>query len=166
MDELSLNPDFLRSLILKLRAVMAQEEMVSPDSGSNPSDDEYAATLQESPDNMTRAEIEAQIEDLEPDQQAELVALMWIGRGDMEPEEWDEALELASEREDGPTAAYLLSHPQVAEDLMEGVDKLLDGSDLIETGEYYQQERIGLNSELGRRRPARDLLGDQPLQPP
>jgi hypothetical protein len=136
MDQLTLNPEFLRSLILKLRAVMAQEEMVSPDSGSNPSDDERAATLQETPDNLTRAEIEAQLEDLEPDQQAEIVALMWIGRGDLEPEEWDEAIALALERSDAPTAAYLLSHPHVADYIDEGLDRLLDGSDLMETGEY------------------------------
>ena len=37
-DLLTVHPEFLRSLILKLRAVMAQEELVSPDSGSNPSD--------------------------------------------------------------------------------------------------------------------------------
>jgi hypothetical protein len=136
MDQLTLNPEFLRSLILKLRAVMAQEEMVSPDSGSNPSDDERAATLQETPDNLTRAEIEAQVEDLEPDQQAEIVALMWIGRGDLEPEEWDEAIALALERSDAPTAAYLLAHPHVADYIDEGLDRLLDGSDLMETGEY------------------------------
>jgi Protein of unknown function (DUF3775) len=136
MDELSLNPEFLRMLILKLRAVMAQEEMVSPDSGSNPSDDEGPATLQDTPDNMTRAEIEAEIEDLEPDQQAEIVALMWIGRGDMEPEEWEEALALAVDRHEGATAGYLLKHPHVADHLDEGLDRLLDGSDLMETGEY------------------------------
>lgn len=136
MDQLTLNPDFLRSLIFKLRAIMAQEEMVSPDSGSNPSDDERSATLQDDPENMTRAEITAQIEDLEPDQQAEIVALMWIGRGDLEPEEWEEALTLAAERSDGPTAAYLLKHPHVADYIDEGVDRLLDGSDLMETGEY------------------------------
>lgn len=136
MDELNLNPEFLRSLMLKLRAVMAQEELVSPDSGSNPSDDESSATLQDSPDNLTRAEIVAEVEDLEPDQQAELVALMWIGRGDMEPEEWEEALELAADRHEGATAEYLLSHPHVADYLDEGLDKLLDGTDLMETGEY------------------------------
>lgn len=136
MDELDINPEFLRSLILKLRAVMAQVDLVSPDSGSNPSDDEGAATLQDSPDNLTRAEIVAQIEDLEPDQQAELVALMWIGRGDMEAEEWDEALEMAAERRERPTADYLLSHPHVADDLEEGLDKLFGGTDLMETGEY------------------------------
>lgn len=129
MDQVTLNPDFLRSLIYKLRAVMAQEEEVSPMSGSNPSDDERSATLQESPDNLTRAEITGQIEDLEPDQQAELVAMMWIGRGDMEPEEWAEALDLAAERHEGSTAAYLLDHPHVADHLDEALERLTEETD-------------------------------------
>ena len=136
MDDLTLNPDFLRSLILKLRAVMAQVDEVSPDSGSNPSDDERSATLQDTPENLTRAEITAEVEDLEPDQQAELVALMWIGRGDMEPEEWSETVEMAADRQDGPTSRYLLSHPHVADHIEEGLDLLLDGTNLLETGEY------------------------------
>ncbi|MBP7242681.1 DUF3775 domain-containing protein [Amaricoccus sp.] len=136
MDEITLSPEFLRSLILKLRAVMAQEEEVSPDSGSNPADDERSATLQETPDNLSRAEIEAQVDDLEPDQQAELVALMWLGRGDFEVEEWNDALALAVERAEGDTAEYLLHHPHVADYLDEGIDRLFDGSDLMETGEY------------------------------
>jgi hypothetical protein len=136
MDELTLHPGFLRSLILKLRAVMGQEDMVSPDSGSNPSDDERSATLQDTPDNLTRSEIVAEIEDLEPDQQYELVALMWIGRGDLEPGDWEEAVALAEDRHDRTTASYLLAHPHVADHLEEGVDLLLDGTDLMETGEY------------------------------
>jgi hypothetical protein len=115
---------------------MAQEELVSPDSGSNPTDDERAATLQEDPDNALRDELVGEIDDLEPDQQAELVALMWVGRGDMEPEEWEEALELAAERSNGSSAEYLLSHPHVADYWDEGLDRLFDGSDLVETGEY------------------------------
>ena len=132
----TLNPEFLRALILALRAVMAQEGLVSPDSGSNASDDEGPATLQDTPDNLTDDQIVAQIEDLDSDQQAELVALMWIGRGDMEPEEWAEAVALAADRRDGPTSAYLLSHPHVADHIEEGIDLLLDGTDLMETGEY------------------------------
>ena len=133
---LNLDPGFLRELILKLRALMAQEDEVSPDSGSNPTDDEGAATLQDTADNLTRAEVTAAIEDLEPDQQAELVALMWIGRGDMEPEEWDEARALAADLHEGDTAVYLLGHPHIADHLDEGIDRLFDGSDLMETGEY------------------------------
>jgi hypothetical protein len=136
-EELNLNPEDLRTLILNLRALMAQEEMVSPDSGSNPTDDEGGTSaLQDSPDNLTREEIAAVVEDLEPDQQAELVALMWIGRGDMEPEEWNEAVALALELQEGPTSEYLLKHPHVADYLVEGLDRLFDGSDLMETGEY------------------------------
>jgi hypothetical protein len=135
-ETLSLNPEFLRNLILQLKAVMAQEETVTPDSGSNPSDDEAPATLQDTPDNLLREAIAAEIGDLEPDQQAQLVALMWIGRGDMEAEEWQEAVELASEQAEGPTAAYLLKHPHAADHIEEGLDRLLDGTDLMETGEY------------------------------
>jgi hypothetical protein len=136
MEELNLNPELLRSLLLSLRAVMAQEDLVSPDSGSNPTDDEAPATLQDDPENLTRAHVVAAITDLEPDQQAELVALMWIGRGDMDAEEWTEAKELAIERHEGATADYLLSHPHVADYIEEGLDRLLDGTDLMETGEY------------------------------
>lgn len=137
MEELNLNPEDLRTLILNLRALMAQEEMVSPDSGSNPTDDDASpASLQDSPENLTRAELATVVEDLEPDQQAELVALMWIGRGDMEAEEWDEAVALALELQEGPTSEYLLKHPHVADYLVEGLDRLFDGSDLMETGEY------------------------------
>jgi hypothetical protein len=137
MDELTIQPGFMQSLILKTRALMAQEDLATPDEGSNPTDDDASPImLQDDPDNPIRREIVSEIEDLEPDQQAELVALMWIGRGDMEPEEWEDALQLAVERHEGATAAYLLSHPHVADYWDEGVDKLYDGSDLLETGEY------------------------------
>jgi Protein of unknown function (DUF3775) len=136
-EPLSIDPAFMQELILKLRALMAQEDQVSPDSGSNPTDDEGGSSvLQDTPENLTREEVTKAIEDLEPDQQAELVALMWIGRGDMEPEEWAEAVALAAERHDGPTADYLLAHPHVADHIDEGVDRLFDGSDLMETGQY------------------------------
>lgn len=136
MPELNIHPGFLQSLILKTRALMAQEALVSPDSGSNPTDDEGPAVLQDDPDNALYDELITEIEDLEPDQQAELVALMWVGRGDMEPEEWEDALALAVERHEGATGEYLMSHPHVADYWDEGLDRLFDGSDLVETGEY------------------------------
>ena len=133
-NELSLNPEFLRSLILQLRAYMSQGGTVGSDSGSDVSDDDASRT--DGAGNPLRAELTTRIADLEPDQQAQLVALMWIGRGDMEPEECADAVKLAEERRTGPTARYLLSHPQVADDIEEGVDKLFDGTDLMDTGEY------------------------------
>jgi hypothetical protein len=57
-------------------------------------------------------------------EQAELVALMWLGRGDVEPEEWQETVRLAAERRDRPTEDYLLGHPLLGEYWAEGADKL------------------------------------------
>jgi hypothetical protein len=56
--------------------------------------------------------------------QAELVALMWLGRGDVEPEEFSATVELAESRREVPTDDYLLDQPLVAEWLAEGLEKL------------------------------------------
>ena len=135
MDELTLNPKFLQNLILRTRALMAEDAAVSDDEGNYVDEKDPSVPRYEAAD-YTLAEIATEIEDLEPDQQAELVALMWIGRGDLEPDEWEQALALAAERREGPTSDYLLSNPLLPEHWDEGLDRLLDGTDLVETGEY------------------------------
>jgi hypothetical protein len=69
-------------------------------------------------------EFRAIVEDLEPDQQQHVVALMWLGRGDFEAEEWDEVVALAEERWSEDTATYLLSHPMLADELEAGLAAL------------------------------------------
>lgn len=49
---------------------------------------------------------------------------MWIGRGDAEPEEWEETVRLARELKDEPTPRYMLRHPMVAEEWAEGAARL------------------------------------------
>ncbi|XDA97984.1 DUF3775 domain-containing protein [Sulfitobacter sp. LCG007] len=61
---------------------------------------------------------------MDPEHQVELVALMWVGRGDFGQENWGEALALATERADTPTSRYLLSHPMAADDIASGLDEL------------------------------------------
>lgn len=56
MNEMSINPAYLRRIILKTRAIMAREGLVTPEIGGNPSDDEIPATLQEQPDDLLRQE--------------------------------------------------------------------------------------------------------------
>jgi len=77
-----------------------------------------------------------ELESLNEDQRTELVALMWVGRGDAEAEDWDEMLQLAAERQEGPAADYLLRHPLVADYWAEGLDKLGHGSRVLDAGEY------------------------------
>lgn len=62
------------------------------------------------------------IEELNEDEQAALVALAWVGRGDYEPEEWEEAQRLAKERGAGTdTATYLLSMDMAGDLISEGL---------------------------------------------
>jgi hypothetical protein len=121
---LSLPLDYLARLIVKTRGVQAKEAVADPDSGSNPIDDGMRDVLQDERSDLSREEIREEIQGLDPREQAELVALMWIGRGDAEPQEWEETVKLAEELKDGPTPRYLLRHPLVAEDWEEGAARL------------------------------------------
>lgn len=124
MTQLTINPSYLQMLILKVRALMAREEADTSDPESNPSEDEASEALQEIPGDLAREEVIEEIEGLGPTEQAELVALMWIGRGDNEPEEWEELLKFADERREVATSTYLLDHPLVADHWAEALDKL------------------------------------------
>ncbi len=124
MDELDISPSYLHLLILKARAVMVKEGVVTPDAGGNPTDDELPETLQDAPEDMTREELIEEIEGLNAEQQNALVALMWLGRGDAAPEEWGNLVELAEARHETPSARYLLDHPLVADYWAEGLDRL------------------------------------------
>jgi hypothetical protein len=124
MPDLTISPDYLARLILKTRGVQAKEAVVDPQSGSNPIDDQMRDVLQDDQGDLSREEIREEIQGLDPRQQAELVALMWIGRGDADPEEWEKTIRLAHELKDSPTPQYLLRHPLVAEQWEEGAERL------------------------------------------
>lgn len=132
MNELTIDIDFLRMLILKIRGIQVKEDVDIPEPGGNATDDEIPETLQDLPDDLSREEVVEEIEGLSEAKQAELVALMWIGRGDAEPEEWTDMLQMAVERREVPTEQYLLDNPLVAEFLAEGLDRLGYGSMLSE----------------------------------
>ena len=121
---LSLPTDYLAQLIVLTHGVQVKEAEVDPDSGSNPVDDKMWDALQDDPNDLTREEIRERLQGLSEQQQAELVALMWIRRGDAEPEEWENTIELARELKEGPTPRYLLRHPLVAEHWAEGAARL------------------------------------------
>lgn len=69
-------------------------------------------------------EFEAFVGALPADQQAELVALMWLGRGTFDPEDWQEAVETATAEATTPTASYLRGSPHLADHLENGLDAL------------------------------------------
>ncbi|MFO7479159.1 MAG: DUF3775 domain-containing protein [Methyloceanibacter sp.] len=125
MATLSIDPDYLRRLVIKVRAFMGKEAPEVPDEGSNPTDDAMpSSALQDAEDDLSREEVVEEIQGLEPRQQAELVALMWLGRDEGEPEEFAQLVQQALERREVPTEDYLLDHPMVADHWLEGMDRL------------------------------------------
>lgn len=66
-------------------------------------------------------EVKAVIDDLEPDQQIALIALMWVGRGDYDSDDWDDAYAEAANNWTSRTAGYLMATPLVADYLEEGL---------------------------------------------
>jgi hypothetical protein len=122
---LSIDPDYLRRLIVKVRSFMGKEATELPDEGSNPTDDELpSSALQDEEEDLSREEVVEEIRGLEARQQAELVALMWLGRDEGDPEEFEGLVRLALERREVPTEDYLLDHPLVAEHWLEGMERL------------------------------------------
>ena len=72
----------------------------------------------------TRTELHEFIASLNEDEQASLVAVMWIGRDTFGPEELDEAIETAKVERSSPTEDYLMGEPQLADYLEAGMDAL------------------------------------------
>jgi Protein of unknown function (DUF3775) len=124
MTTLSLPSDYLARLIAKMRGIQAREGEVDVDTGSNATDDRMIDALQDSPGDLSRDEVRQEIRGLNERQQAELVALLWTGRGDAEPESWEETVQMARDRRDTPTERYLLGQPLAAEHWEEGAERL------------------------------------------
>jgi hypothetical protein len=119
--------DKVCELILRVRAIDVKEGITDPASGSNPIDDGSIDALTASPDDATEDEIRDVIAGLNDDERADLIALVYIGRGDMEPEEWSGAVRLAREREESSslsTADWLIGIPNLADLLDEGLNAM------------------------------------------
>jgi hypothetical protein len=110
-------------IIAKTRECQVKEQVVIPDAPEGSGDDWAMQILADHIGDMSVQEIKAAVEDLSPEQQAELVALMWLGRNDYSLEEWEEANSeaLVQFLDKENTTEYLLSHPMVSDHLEEGL---------------------------------------------
>lgn len=121
---LNVNPEIVCRLIERAREFHVKEGVVIPEETTANSHDVAADVLAEHYGDPTFIEFKNTVNDLEPDQQVALVALMWLGRGDFEPDEWAAAFHQAGESWTPHTAEYLLATPLVADYLEEGLAAL------------------------------------------
>lgn len=120
--ELNISDEKLAFLIIKTREFDAKVDSADPDPGSNPTDDDDLDVLEDNPGDRTETELRDALRSLNEDEAIDVIALMWIGRGDFSREEWDEARRLATERHRRDPAGYLMGNPTFADELEDGAE--------------------------------------------
>jgi hypothetical protein len=123
---LGINPDKVRYIITEARTFDGKEGDSDPDSGSNASDDGMTDVLEDQPDDATPQILAEFIRDLDEDEQIELVALAWVGRGTFPVEDWDDAVAEARRAHNKRTVEYLFSLPMLGDYLEEGLSLVED----------------------------------------
>jgi Protein of unknown function (DUF3775) len=92
MDEtstLSISPKKVCYIIFKARQFEAKDIVADPESGYNPADDRMVDVLEDHGDDPVYEELMAFIGALDEDEQVDLIALTWLGRGDASIDEWE-----------------------------------------------------------------------------
>ena len=118
---LSISPEKVCFFISKAHQFDGKDAVSDPDSGSNASDDMMLDVLEDHADDPTAQELTSFINALNEDEQVDLVALAWLGRGDGELNEWNDLREEAARLHNKRTAAYLLGKPMLGDLLEEGL---------------------------------------------
>jgi len=121
--QLSISAETLAFIIAKAREFDAQVAPVDETSGSNPADDLEVDILEDRRSNPTRAELRGALAALNADERDELVALMWIGRGDFAKDEWPAALAQAEQERRAHGISYLMETPLLADHLEQALDQ-------------------------------------------
>jgi hypothetical protein len=121
---LSISPEKVCFVIVKAREFDVKDEASEPDPGSNPSDDKDISVLEDQPDDPVVEELTSFVDSLSEDEQIDLVALVWLGRGDYTAADWPEVREEAAGAHNEKTANYLLGIPLLGDFLEEGLSLL------------------------------------------
>jgi hypothetical protein len=112
-------------IIAKAREFDA-EVPAEPDaaSGSDGPDDDEQAVLLDIAENPTEQELRDAIDGLGPPERQEVLALMWLGRGDYDALSWPEALRQARDTDTATVTDYLIGTPLLGDFLEDGAAAL------------------------------------------
>jgi Protein of unknown function (DUF3775) len=122
--ELSISLEKLAYIVIKAREFDAKVDPVEEDPGSNPADDDEREVLEDYGDDTTYQELVEALEGLNEDEISELIALVWIGRGEYDAKEWDDALSEARDSRDQRAVSYLTGIPDLGDEIEEGLSSL------------------------------------------
>ena len=123
LPDLSISAEKLCFIIAKAREFDVKDVVTDPDDASNPTDDANLAVLEDHKDDPVVQELTAVINSMSVDEQIDLVALTWLGRGDGDIEDWPDLRGEAARAHNRRTAAYLLGIPLLADYLDEAISQ-------------------------------------------
>jgi hypothetical protein len=121
---LQINLDKVCFVAVEAREFQAQEETPDEDVVAPAEGEEFHSVLLADLDDPTYGELVGFIDNLNVDEQAELVALAWIGRGDYVAAELGQAAKDAADRHTGSTGKYLLGIPLLPDYLEDALSQL------------------------------------------
>lgn len=124
MAELGINPDKVCAFAEAAREVAGLDVSTSGDATTS-GDDSPLETMIEPPSGRMdprRREMIAFVAGLDAEEQANLLALILLGRGDYTIEEWDDALAEARDSIDDRSADFMIGDPALPDYLLEGLD--------------------------------------------
>jgi hypothetical protein len=121
---LEISPAKVAHIIIKAREYEAKVGAWDDNIATGDSEEEPQSILEDFSTDSTRAELAEFIAGLNEDEQANLVALAWVGRGTYSAEQFDEAVEMAKAERVNATEDYLLGTPLLGDYLAEGLKKI------------------------------------------
>ncbi len=129
---LAIATDKVCFVVVKARQYDVKDAVTEPDAASNSSDDGMISVLEDHEDDPVRRELISFIGSLNEEEQIDLVALAWLGRGDGEVGGFDELRGEAQHARNGRTGAYLLGIPLLADYLEEGLSQFGESCNAFE----------------------------------
>ena len=119
--DLAISTEKVCFIIAKAREFDVKDVVTDPDDGSNASDDRMISVLEDHRDDPVQQELRGFIGALTEDEQIDLVAMAWLGRGDGDIGDWDALRAEAARAHNNRTASYLLGMPQLSDFLEEAL---------------------------------------------
>jgi hypothetical protein len=118
---LSISPEKVAFVVAKIR--QSEMESSEPELLRDLTDDDIVHGGNGRGVNTDRSELASFIRGLNVDEQIDLVALMWLGRGDGGLENWDELRAQAAQAHNNRTASYLIETPMLGDYLEEALSQ-------------------------------------------
>lgn len=121
IPNLSISPEKVFFIVAKARQF--DSKVAGSDLVSDLDDDDTSHGLEDLGKDTDRSQLSGFIRGLNVDEQIDLVAMMWLGRGDGDLDGWRELRSEAARAHNNRTASYLIGTPMLADYLEEAMSQ-------------------------------------------